>query len=79
MGYEDGSTQKFFADGRTLYAAGSGESWGRWRVEAEQYCSFWPPSQSWPCYGVQIEAGGLDIRFIGTSGAPSIGRYEDLN
>ncbi len=33
LGSEDGSMQKFFADGRTLYAAGSGESWGRWRVQ----------------------------------------------
>ncbi len=78
LGYEDGSTQNFYADGRTLYAAGAGESWGRWRVTGDQYCSSWPPSDSWACYGVEAEAGGLDLRFVDRRGGVSLGRYQDL-
>ncbi|MFN6008166.1 MAG: hypothetical protein ACK47C_18905 [Paracoccaceae bacterium] len=74
--YEDGSTQNFFTDGRTLYQAGSGESWGKWWVEGGQYCSTWPPSDVPACYGV--EAQGLDVRFTGKGGDVSVGRYVDL-
>jgi hypothetical protein len=69
--YQDGARQDFFADGRTLY----GESWGRWRVEADQYCSQWPPSDRWACYGVEVS--GIDLRFV--AGAEvTTGRYVDL-
>jgi hypothetical protein len=74
--YEDGSTQNFFQDGRTLYQAGAGESWGKWWVEAGQYCSTWPPSDAVACY--RVEAQGLDVRFIGAGGDVSVGRYQDL-
>jgi hypothetical protein len=74
--YEDGSTQNFFTDGRTLYQAGAGESWGKWWVEAGQYCSTWPPSDVAACY--RVEAQGLDVRFTGTGGDVSVGRYQDL-
>ncbi len=74
--YEDGSSQNFFQGGRTLYAAGAGESWGKWWVEGGQYCSTWPPSDVAACYGV--EARGLDVRFTGKGGDVSVGRYVDL-
>lgn len=74
--YEDGSSQNFFTDGRTLYEAGGGESWGKWWVEAGQYCSTWPPSDVPACYGV--EAQGLDVRFTSAGGDVSVGRYQDL-
>lgn len=74
--YEDGTTQNFFQDGRTLYEAGSGESWGKWWVEGDRYCSSWPPSDHPACYGV--EAQGLDIRFTGAGGDVTVGRYVDL-
>lgn len=74
--YEDGSTQNFFQDGRTLYEAGAGESWGKWWVEGDQYCSTWPPSDVPACYGVDVL--GLDVRFTGKSGDVSVGRYQDL-
>jgi hypothetical protein len=72
LGYPDGSLQDFFADGRTLY----GESPGRWEVREDRYCSLWPPSDRWTCYGVARM--GLDIRFTGDDGTETIGRYVDL-
>lgn len=79
--YKDGTTQNFFADGRTLFetASGDGESWGRWQVRADQYCSVWPPSDSWACYAVAAEARGHDLRFIAASGSVTTGRYQDLD
>ena len=74
--YENGSTQNFFQDGRTLYEAGGGESWGKWWVAGGQYCSTWPPSDVPACYGV--EAQGLDVRFTSKGGEVSVGRYVDL-
>lgn len=74
--YQDGSTQNFFQDGRTLYEAGGGESWGKWWVEGDRYCSSWPPSDVAACYGV--EAQGLEVRFTGKGGDISVGRYVDL-
>ncbi|HMS95489.1 MAG TPA: hypothetical protein PKA03_09760 [Tabrizicola sp.] len=74
--YADGASQNFFTDGRTLYQAGAGESWGKWWVEADQYCSTWPPSEVPSCYGVAAQ--GPDIRFTGASGDVTVGRYGDL-
>ena len=74
--YPDGSVQNFFQDGRTLYEAGGGESWGKWWVEGGQYCSSWPPSDVAACYGVEVQ--GLDVRFTSNSGDVTVGRYVDL-
>jgi hypothetical protein len=74
--YQDGATQNFFADGRTLYEAESGESWGKWWVEGDRYCSTWPPSDTPACYNV--DANGLDIRFTDRKGTATVGRYIDL-
>lgn len=74
--YEDGSTQNFFQDGRTLYEAGGGASWGKWWVDGGQYCSSWPPSDVPVCY--RVEAQGLDVRFTGKGGQATVGRYVDL-
>ncbi|MFM7333258.1 MAG: hypothetical protein ACKO2N_17970 [Tabrizicola sp.] len=74
--YEDGSSQNFFQDGRTLYEAGAGQSWGKWWVEGDRYCSTWPPSDVAACYGV--EARGPEVRFTGKGGDISVGRFADL-
>jgi len=74
--YEDGSSQNFFQDGRTLFEAGDGEDWGKWWVEGGQYCSTWPPSDVAACYVVEVQ--GLDLRFTGKGGDVSVGRYQDL-
>ena len=76
LGYEDGSTQTFFGDGRTVYQAGGGESWGKWWVEGGQYCSTWPPSDVAACYRVAVQ--GLDVRFPSAGGDASVGRYQGL-
>jgi hypothetical protein len=54
--------QDFRASGRTLYNAGS-DSWGYWRIEGDQYCSQWPPSDLWACY--VLEQKGERLRFVG--------------
>lgn len=60
----DSAWQEFRASGRTLYNAGR-DSWGYWRVEGDQYCSMWPPSDLWACYGMAHR--GDRLRFIGSS------------
>lgn len=66
------ATQKFYASGRTLYDAGR-PSWGYWRVEGDQYCSQWPPSDLWACYG--MARSGDKLRFIGAQGDTTDGVY----
>lgn len=74
--YEDGATQNFFQDGRTFYELGAGQAWGKWWVEGGRYCSAWPPSNVPACYGVDVQ--GLEVRFTGTRGNVTVGRYVDL-
>ncbi len=75
LAYEDGTRQNFFADGRTLYRAGAGESWGKWWVADDAYCSTWPPSETPACYGV--DAQGTMIRFLDAGGSETRGSYND--
>jgi hypothetical protein len=62
--------QDFRASGKTLYNAGQ-DSWGNWRVDANQYCSQWPPRDLWDCYDVARNGG--EIRFTGAQGDETIG------
>ena len=73
--YPDGATQGFKADGTTLYDSGTPQ-WGKWQVQGRQYCSVWPPSETWACY--DVARNGLDLRFTGTDGTATVGRYVDL-
>ncbi len=41
--YENGARQSFSADGATVCELGPAQI-GRWRIEGDQYCSVWPPS-----------------------------------
>lgn len=66
--------QEFRPSGRTLYNAGQ-DSWGYWRVEGDEYCSQWPPSDLWACYG--LEQDGDRLRFVGQGGDLTEGRYAD--
>jgi hypothetical protein len=70
--YEDGTQQSFATDGITYY----GDTIGYWRVQGDQYCSQWPPSDRWSCY--DVEQNGIDIRFVAGDGSISLGRYVDL-
>ena len=60
-----GGWQDFRASGRTLYNTGR-DSWGYWAVRGDQYCSMWPPSDLWACYGMARR--GDVLRFIGAAG-----------
>ncbi len=66
------ATQRFYASGRTLYNAGH-DSWGRWEVRGNQYCSQWPPAGGWACYDVAVQPGKL--QFQGESGDLSEGVF----
>jgi hypothetical protein len=61
--YDGGERQQFNADGTTLY-------------ESPEPSQQWPPSDRWACY--DVEAQGLDIRFIAGDGSVATGRYADL-
>ncbi len=73
--YEDGARQQFNADGTTPYESPE-ISQGQWRVTGDQYCSQWPPSDSWSCY--DIAQNGLMIRFVASDGSVATGHYADL-
>jgi hypothetical protein len=70
--YAGDHRQDFMADGTTLYD----DSRGAWRVEGDQYCSQWPPSDRWDCYWVSLN--GLEVYFIAKDGTITEGRYADL-
>ncbi|KPA22313.1 hypothetical protein shim_05910 [Shimia sp. SK013] len=70
----DGATQVFYASGRTLYTAGA-DSWGYWQVRGNQYCSQWPPSGLWDCYGVLVQ--GQQVRFVAADGSFSDGTLKE--
>ena len=68
--YPGGEVQEFYPSGKTLYNAGQ-DSWGNWRIEGDQYCSQWPPSDLWTCYDVWVDDNL--IRFIDANGEFSDG------
>ncbi len=74
--YEN-ARQDFRASGRTLYTFGGRDSWGYRRVQGDQYCSQWPPSDLWACY--DLEQNGIRVRFVGSAGADdvTVGIYVD--
>ncbi|MGC1496471.1 MAG: hypothetical protein WA790_11745 [Sulfitobacter sp.] len=65
--------QDFRSSGRTLYNAGA-DSWGYWRVQDDQYCSQWPPSDLWACYN--MDRSGDALRFVGEGGDITEGIYQ---
>lgn len=72
LDYGEATVQEFRASGRTLYTRGGRDSWGYWEVRGDQYCSQWPPSDLWACYGMARQ--GDVLRFIGEAGDVSDGR-----
>ena len=71
---EDGKPwqQVFQKSGVTFYSVGAAQSQGFWEVRGDQYCSQWPPNESWTCYDMAVEAG--DYHFISASGQRSSGK-----
>lgn len=74
LAYDDGAVQIFLPGGLTRYGVGWPNE-GRWRVSGDQYCSVWPPSELWACYGVEIGEAGQAVRFTAGDGSVSLGRY----
>jgi len=70
--YDAYTMQHFAADGSTQYVT-ERMSDGRWTARDGQYCSTWPPSDTWACYDIQIS--GNVVRFIGSDGSVSEGTY----
>jgi len=69
------ATQDFRASGITDYVA-SRPTTGQWAVRGDQYCSVWPPSDSWSCYDVDVSSDGSEIRFRGAGGDETVGVYK---
>ncbi len=72
--HDDGKhiSQIFQKAGVTLYIVDGQQSQGFWRVEADKYCSQWPPHEQWDCY--DVTQNGKTIAFISSTGK----RYEML-
>ena len=82
----------FSPDGNTgYYSMSRPPSTGGWRIQGNQYCSVWPPSDRWECYDVLLDArstqtlpviiwrsarGGEDVSAI-LSGDQTNGRTPD--
>ncbi len=60
------SSQIFRANGATFYSVGANQTIGSWKVVDDTYCSVWPPSTNWVCYGV-VRDGNV-IQFVSPSG-----------
>ncbi|MEL6643965.1 MAG: hypothetical protein AAFQ79_08530 [Pseudomonadota bacterium] len=69
-------SQTFYASGRTKYTFGN-PRWGWWEVRGDAYCSLWPPSDEWECYGVALSPDGASVRFIGAAGDVTDGVYAE--
>ncbi len=68
--YADGARQDFNADGRTIYTKGR-DSFGHWALRGDLYCSVWPSSDVWACYGVAVQGGA--VKFIAADGGETLG------
>lgn len=78
--YDDGATQVFTPDGRTVYIESGARSSGKWKVDDDgRFQSFWPPSYyatydvSW-IVGPDGEAVGIRFQDL-DRGATFDGRY----
>jgi len=52
-------TQMFNRDGSTSFSFGRRISDGRWKIEIDDYCSQWPPSEVWECWMVETRPNGF--------------------
>ena len=52
----DSWRQSFAKNGETIYIDASGaKTFGEWAVRGGKYCSLWPPSDRWVCYGMESD------------------------
>lgn len=59
--------QIFQTSGVTHFIVDGDVQQGRWRVEKDQYCSNWPPTEHWDCYAI-LQSGEMLI-FLSAQGA----------
>ncbi len=72
--YDAYTFQYFGPSGSTDYIT-ERASTGRWAARAGQYCSTWPPSDTWTCYDLYVD--GDRVRFVGADRSESIGTYKE--
>ena len=82
MARGNGSEQLFSATGETTFSDQGRDSVGRWTVEGDRYCSFWPPNQSKACYAIGFEeappdGGAATIIWIDAAGERTINVIAD--
>ena len=58
--------QRFEQDGTTNYSSGRSISKGRWKAEANLYCSLWSNESRWGCWQVFSEGVDFSFRSVGT-------------
>jgi hypothetical protein len=75
----DSWRQSFSKGGETIYIDASGaKTFGQWLVRGDKYCSLWPPSDRWVCYGMErgVTADGKPtVTWVSGGGGK---RYEAL-
>jgi hypothetical protein len=60
-------SQIFQKGGLTIYNAGpQASSTGFWDVRGDQYCSQWPPNETWSCYS--MTGDGARLTFVAAGG-----------
>jgi hypothetical protein len=64
--------QTFQKGGVTLYSTGGAHSQGFWKVRGDQYCSQWPPSETWSCYDMARD--GATYVFISASAQRTVAK-----
>jgi hypothetical protein len=74
LAYPAGATQSFAPSGDTSYDSGHLQA-GRWRIDGDEYCSVWPPSDLWSCYQLEMSADGSALRFIAADGSVTEGHF----
>ena len=67
-GTDKDTRQKFWPDGHTEYEERGHYSFGRWWVEADKYCSKWPPSEAVSCY--EVLRNGDRLTWVPRQGDP---------
>lgn len=72
------ATRQVFSDtGSTTHSNRGRDSFGRWRVQDDQYCSQWPPSGNWTCYDVILVEGAPEtIIWIDALGGQTRNEFE---
>lgn len=68
--YDAHTIQHFGASGDTQYITERAAD-GRWAARGDQYCSVWPPSDTWACFDLYLD--GSQVQFIGSDRSVSTG------